>query len=82
MQKIILASNSPRRSQLLEWAESPFEIIVKHSSEDYPADMPVEEVPEYLGREHWRASGWSDDGRRASQDCLGVPRFSHAGEGD
>ena len=29
MQKIILASQSPRRKQLLEWAEVPFEIIVK-----------------------------------------------------
>ncbi len=52
--RVILASNSPRRSQLLEWAEIPFEIIVKHSSEDYPAGMPVEEVPEYLAREKAR----------------------------
>lgn len=52
--KVILASNSPRRSQLLEWAEIPFEIIVKHSSEDYPAEMPVEEVPEYLARQKAR----------------------------
>jgi septum formation protein len=51
MHKIILASNSPRRSQLLEWAEIPFEIIVKHSSEDYPADLPADEVPEFLARE-------------------------------
>jgi|688.fasta_scaffold45614_6 septum formation protein len=52
--KVILASNSPRRSQLLEWAEIPFEIIVKHSSEDYPVNMPVEEVPEFLAREKAR----------------------------
>jgi len=29
MQKIILASQSPRRKQLLEWAEINFEIIVQ-----------------------------------------------------
>ncbi|MCU0374507.1 MAG: Maf family nucleotide pyrophosphatase, partial [Chitinophagaceae bacterium] len=51
MHKIILASQSPRRRQLLEWAEIPFEVIVKHSSEDYPAQMPVDEVPEYLAIE-------------------------------
>ena len=28
-QGIILASQSPRRKQLLEWAEVPFEILVK-----------------------------------------------------
>jgi septum formation protein len=51
MQKVILASSSPRRSQLLEWAEIPFDVIVKHSAEDYPPDMAPEEVPEYLARE-------------------------------
>lgn len=51
MHKIILASQSPRRRQLLEWAEVPFEVLVKHSSEDYPEEMPVEAVPEYLARQ-------------------------------
>ena len=36
MNKIILASQSPRRKQLLEWAEIPFEIVVKETAEDYP----------------------------------------------
>lgn len=54
MRKIILASLSPRRSQLLEWAHIPFEIIVKHSTEDYPADMPEDHVPEFLAREKAR----------------------------
>ena len=51
MHKIILASQSLRRKQLLEWAEIPFEVIVKHSSEDYPDHMPVDEVPEFLALE-------------------------------
>lgn len=50
MQKIILASQSPRRKQLLEWAEVPFDILVKETDESYPADMPVEEVPVYIAR--------------------------------
>jgi septum formation protein len=42
MNKIILASQSPRRKQLLEWAEIPFEIIVKETSEDYPPGLEPE----------------------------------------
>lgn len=48
MQKIILASQSPRRKQLLEWAEVPFEIIVQPTDESFPADMPVAEVPVHI----------------------------------
>ncbi len=54
MQKIILASSSPRRSQLLEWAEVPFDIIVKHRAEDYDPNLPVEQVPESIAREKAR----------------------------
>jgi septum formation protein len=42
--KIILASQSPRRKQLLEWAEIPFEVIVKPTDETFPEGMPAEEV--------------------------------------
>ncbi|MEI9934282.1 MAG: Maf family protein [Ferruginibacter sp.] len=34
MQKIILASQSPRRKQLLEWAEVSFEVLVKDTDEN------------------------------------------------
>lgn len=50
MQKIILASQSPRRKQLLEWAEVPFDVLVKNTDESYPANMPVEEVPVFIAR--------------------------------
>jgi septum formation protein len=50
MNKIILASQSPRRKQLLEWAEIPFEIIVKETSEDYPPGLPIEQVPIFIAR--------------------------------
>src|SRR5882757_11076588 len=45
---IILASQSPRRKQLLEWAEIPFTILVKETDESFPAGMPVEEVPVFI----------------------------------
>ena len=47
---IILASQSPRRKQLLEWAEMPFEIIVKETDESYPAGLPVEAVAMHIAR--------------------------------
>jgi septum formation protein len=51
MQSIILASQSPRRKQLLEWAEVPFEIVVKTTEETFPASLPVEEIPVFIARQ-------------------------------
>jgi septum formation protein len=48
MSKFILASQSPRRKTLLEWAEFPFEIIVSAAEEDYPSTIPIQEVPVYI----------------------------------
>jgi len=39
MEKIILASGSPRRKQLLELAEIPFEIIVSYVEESFPQEF-------------------------------------------
>lgn len=49
--RIILASQSPRRKQLLEWAEIPFEIMVQSTDESFPPGMPVPEVPIHIARE-------------------------------
>jgi septum formation protein len=49
--RIILASQSPRRKQLLEWAEIPFEVMVQSTEETYPPGMPVPEVPVHIARE-------------------------------
>lgn len=50
MQKIILASQSPRRKQLLEWAEVPFEIIVKETDESYPEELSIDEIAVHIAR--------------------------------
>ena len=50
MQKIILASQSPRRKQLLEWAEVPFEIIVQETDESYPKGLAVADVAVYIAK--------------------------------
>jgi septum formation protein len=51
MQNIILASSSPRRKQLLEWAEVPFEVVVKSIDETFPPDLATEDVPVFIARE-------------------------------
>jgi septum formation protein len=50
MNPIILASQSPRRKQLLEWAEVPFEIIVANTDEDFPPGLQPEEIAIYIAR--------------------------------
>lgn len=50
MDKIILASQSPRRKQLMEAAELDFEIIIADVDETNPEGMSGVLVPEYLAR--------------------------------
>jgi septum formation protein len=50
MVKIILASGSPRRKQLLEAAEIPFEVMAADVDETNPPGMAGELVPEFLAR--------------------------------
>ncbi len=45
MNKIILASQSPRRKQLLDWAEIKFEVVAADVDESFSADQPIYEVP-------------------------------------
>ena len=51
MADIILASQSPRRKQLLEWAEVDFEILVVPTDESYPDQMDPPEVAIYIARQ-------------------------------
>lgn len=48
MNKIVLASLSPRRKQLLEWAEIAFDIIVEPTDETFPSDFAPEEAAVYI----------------------------------
>lgn len=49
-QRIILASQSPRRKQLMEMAELAFEVLIADVDETNPPGMPGEQVPEFLAR--------------------------------
>jgi|SRR5690554_2498966 len=49
--RLILASNSPRRKELLEGIDVEFEIrVLPQIDETYPESLPVEEIGEYLAR--------------------------------
>ena len=50
MDTIILASQSPRRKQLLEWAEVPFEVVVKDTDERFPPGLDPAAVAIYIAR--------------------------------
>jgi septum formation protein len=50
MNPIVLASGSPRRKQLLEWAEISFEVLVSNTEEDFPPHLPIAEVPIHIAR--------------------------------
>ncbi|MEO6682769.1 MAG: Maf family protein [Ginsengibacter sp.] len=44
MNQIILASASPRRKQLLEWADISFEVLVADTDESYSSSLTDEEI--------------------------------------
>lgn len=51
MKTIILASQSPRRKQLLEWAEIPFKIVVKETDESFPPELSVKDAAIFIARQ-------------------------------
>ena len=51
MAKYVLASQSPRRKQLLEWAEVDFEIIIEPTEETYPEGLTPQEVAVHIARQ-------------------------------
>ncbi len=49
--RIILASNSPRRKELLAGLDIPFEVrVIDGIDESYPADLPTKEIAEYISK--------------------------------
>ncbi len=64
MERIVLASGSPRRRQLLEWAEVPFDSLVKDTPEFWPQGLPTGEIPVHIARNKALAvKGEVTDGR-------------------
>ena len=50
MRRIILASQSPRRKQLLQWAEVPFDVVIKETDERYPLQLSPTDVAIHIAR--------------------------------
>ncbi len=82
MKKLILASGSPRRRQLLEQAHIEFEVVSPDVDETNPAGMNGEEVPVFLARKkaHAVAENYSGSNILAADtvvllhgDILGKP---------
>lgn len=55
MKPLILASQSPRRKQLLEWAAIPFTVMVSDVEELFLPTLPKEEVPVFIATKKARA---------------------------
>ena len=51
MAKYILASQSPRRKQLLKWAEIDFDVIVQDTDESYPPNLSSQEVAIHIAKQ-------------------------------
>lgn len=55
MASIVLASQSPRRKQLLEWAEIEFDIVIADTDESYPDHLSPEDVSIHIALEKAKA---------------------------
>lgn len=73
--KIILASNSPRRKELLSGLVIDFEVrIIQGIDESYPSDIKVTEIAEYISRKKASAYlvGMADDELIITADTIVV----------
>lgn len=74
--RLILASNSPRRKELLSGLDVPYEIYtIPNIDEAYDKSMPTEEVAQYLAQQKasaYIAQGLSDDALVLTADTVVV----------
>ena len=52
---IILASKSPRRQELLRGMGLKFTILTKETPENFPAELPLDKVPQFLSQQKSKA---------------------------
>ena len=71
--KIILASNSPRRKELLAGLDLEFEVrVMKGIDESYPSDLPTAEIAEYISTKKASAYVFADDELLITADTIVV----------
>ena len=67
--RIVLASNSPRRKELLAGLGIPYDVFVLQGiDESYPDDLPANEVAEYIARK--KAKAYRNEIRRTKNEKL------------
>lgn len=83
MAEIILASQSPRRKQLLQWAEVDFDILIIPTDETYPAGLEPAEVAVHIARQKAEAVSEHTSGKTViaadtivvlGSDIIGKPK--------
>lgn len=73
MKKIILASNSPRRKELLKGLDLEFEVrVMKGIDESYPDDLPTNMIAEYISNKKASAYTIADDELLITADTVVV----------
>lgn len=71
--KLILASNSPRRCELLGGLDMEFQVrVVLGIKEDYPATLSPEEIPQYLACQKAAAYSLASDEMLITADTVVV----------
>lgn len=71
--KIILASNSPRRRELLEGLDVDFDVeVIKGIEEAYPSNLPLEQIPQYIAQEKASAYNVKNDEVLLTADTIVV----------
>ncbi len=72
MAQVVLASQSPRRKQLLEWAEVDFEVIIEPVDESFPDALSPELVPVHIARKKAEAVKTKTDKTIIAADTIVV----------
>lgn len=69
--KIILASNSPRRKELLSALELEFEVrVMKGIDESYPQGLSMTEIPEHISRQKAAAYNLTEEELLITADTI------------
>ncbi|MBU0695565.1 MAG: septum formation protein Maf [Bacteroidetes bacterium] len=68
--KIYLASKSPRRQELLKQMGFEYELLIKEVDESYPADLPLNDVAEYIAKKKSDAFETKSDGVIITSDTV------------
>lgn len=67
-----MASQSPRRKMLLEWAEIPFEVVIRETDESYDPALSPQEIAIHIARNKALATGEIDGKTVLAADTIVV----------